>query len=155
MTFKFSARSLKNLEGIDPWLVKLAHLALELTTVDFAVIEGVRTFERQKELFRAGASKTMKSKHLTGEAIDVAAYVNGGMRWDWPLYEDIAMAFKGAQDVARVGWKNDESLKSLLYPRKLTWGGDWKSFRDGPHFQVEEALAASHGSAKHEAGSAR
>lgn len=76
--------------------------------------------ERQRELVNSGASWTMRSKHLTGKAIDVAAYVDG-IRWDWPLYDTIAEAFK-------------KSAKELKI--SLVWGGDWTQ-RDGPHFELD------------------
>jgi peptidoglycan L-alanyl-D-glutamate endopeptidase CwlK len=118
--YKFSKRSKSNLAGVHPDLVRVAKRALELTDVDFMVTEGLRTKARQRQLVKSGASRTMRSRHLTGHAIDVAAWV-GEVRWDWPLYEKIAVAFKRA-------------AKELGVPIK--WGGDWKSLRDGPHFQL-------------------
>ena len=96
MTFKFSQRSLSKLEGVKPELQRVAHRALELTTVDFGVIQGLRTVEEQKQLVAKGASQTMKSKHLTGDAIDVAAYIGSRLSWEISLYDDIADAFKQA-----------------------------------------------------------
>ena len=121
MTFRFSSRSLRNLEGVHPDLVAVAHRALEITEIDFLVTEGLRTREKQIELVRAGASRTTRSRHLTGHAIDIAAWVAGGVRWDWPLYEELSRAFK--QAAAELGVP-------------IVWGGDWKSFRDGPHYEL-------------------
>lgn len=121
MGFKFSKRSRDNLVGVHPDLVRVAKRAIELTPIDFVITEGVRTEERQRELCAAGASKTMNSRHLTGHAIDVAALVGREVRWDWPLYRDIAKAFKKA-------------AKELGVP--IAWGGDWVRFPDGPHFQL-------------------
>ena len=121
MTFRFSSRSLRNLEGVHPDLVAVAHRALELTEIDFLVTEGLRTREKQIELVRAGASRTTRSRHLTGHAIDVAAWVAGGVRWDWPLYEELSRAFK-------------QAAAELKIP--IVWGGDWKTFRDGPHYEL-------------------
>lgn len=121
MTFRFSSRSLRNLEGVHPDLVAVAHRALELTEIDFLVTEGLRTREKQIELVRAGASRTTRSRHLTGHAIDVAAWVAGEVRWDWPLYAEISRAFKQAAAELKV---------------PIVWGGDWKSFRDGPHYEL-------------------
>ena len=121
MTFRFSSRSLRNLEGVHPDLVAVAHRALEITEIDFLVTEGLRTREKQIELVRAGASRTTRSRHLTGHAIDVAAWVAGGVRWDWPLYEEISRAFKQAAFELKI---------------PIVWGGDWKSFRDGPHYEL-------------------
>lgn len=121
MTFRFSSRSLRNLEGVHPDLVAVAHRALEITEIDFLVTEGLRTREKQIELVRAGASRTTRSRHLTGHAIDIAAWVAGGVRWDWPLYEELSRAFK-------------QAAAELNVP--IVWGGDWKSFRDGPHYEL-------------------
>lgn len=122
MTFKLSKRSLDNLVGVHPLLCDVVHEAIKLSTVDFAVIEGVRTVERQKELVAAGASRTMNSKHITGHAVDLAAFVGGQLRWDWPLYNKIALAMKQAAHEQGI---------------TLVWGGDWKSFADGPHFEID------------------
>ena len=121
MSFKFGKRSLKRLEGVHPDLVKICHLALEMSPIDFSIIEGVRTLKRQKALLAKGASTTLRSRHLTGHAIDMAPYVDGTIRWDWPLYHQIAPMFKKAS-------------YQLLTP--IEWGGDWKSFPDGPHVQL-------------------
>ena len=123
MEHHFSERSNSKLEGVDERLIRVATLALQLSPVDFGITEGVRTLERQKELVKAGASRTLKSKHLEGKAIDVVAYVGGKVAWDWPLYEKIAKAFKQAADELDV---------------KITWGGNWATFKDGPHFQLED-----------------
>ena len=120
---QFSEKSNSKLDGVDERLVRVAALALQLSPVDFGITEGVRTLERQKELVKAGASRTLKSKHLEGKAIDVVAYLNGEVRWDWPLYEKIAKAFKQAAAELDVNIK---------------WGGDWATFKDGPHFQLED-----------------
>lgn len=117
----FSPRSVSRLVGVHADLVHVVIRALELTTVDFVVTEGVRTLARQKQLVAAGASTTMRSRHLTGHAVDLAASVGGQIRWDWPLYAKLAEGMKAA-------------AKELKIP--LEWGGDWKSFKDGPHFQL-------------------
>lgn len=118
--FKLSQRSIDRLKGVHPDLASVVKHAIERSEVDFMVTEGLRTKERQKELVAAGASKTMNSRHITGHAVDLAAYVNG-IRWDWPLYEKIAKAMKQAAYELNI---------------KIEWGGDWKSFKDGPHFQI-------------------
>lgn len=120
---QFSEKSNSKLDGVDERLIQVATLALQLSPVDFGITEGVRTLERQKELVRAGASRTLKSKHLEGKAIDVVAYVGGKVAWDWPLYEKIAKAFKQAAAELDVNIK---------------WGGDWVTFKDGCHFQLED-----------------
>lgn len=122
MTFIFSKRSENNLLGVHPDLVKVARRALEITKVDFAVIEGRRTLERQRQLFDAGASKTLNSRHLTGHAVDIAPFIGGTIRWDWPPYNDLAKAMKAAAKELDVS---------------VIWGGDWKSFKDGPHWELD------------------
>ncbi|MFY0398521.1 MULTISPECIES: M15 family metallopeptidase [Brevundimonas] len=122
MSFRLSQRSRAALQGVHPDLVAVVEAAIELTPVDFMVTEGLRTAARQAELVRAGASRTLNSRHLTGHAIDVAAWVDGQVRWDWPLYPRIAEAFKAA-------------AKGRGIP--LIWGGDWPRLRDGPHFELD------------------
>lgn len=114
-------RSRKRLEGVHPDLVAVVEAAAEVTEVDFIVTEGLRTKERQEQLVRAGASKTLKSRHLTGHAVDLAAKVGNEVRWDWPLYHKLAAAMKDSAAALGI---------------EIEWGGDWKSFPDGPHFQL-------------------
>lgn len=120
--FTLTARDLSRMEGVDARLVAIVKRAAEITEVQFMVTEGLRTKERQKQLVASGASQTMDSRHIIGQAVDVAAVVNGEVRWDWPLYPRIAKAFKAA---------------ATEQGKRITWGGDWKSLRDGPHFQIE------------------
>lgn len=121
MTFKFSQRSLDRLQGVHPDLVKVVNKALEISEIDFAITEGLRTIEKQRQLVEKGASTTMRSRHLTGHAIDLAAIVDGEIRWDWGLYDKLAQSMKRA-------------AHDLQIP--IEWGGDWKTFKDGPHFQL-------------------
>jgi peptidoglycan L-alanyl-D-glutamate endopeptidase CwlK len=125
MTFKFGPRSLNNLIGVHPDLVKVAMRAIDISEVDFAITEGLRTAERQAQLVKSGASRTQNSRHLTGHAIDVAAYVmidgKNEVRWDWPLYTKIARAMNLAAEELGI---------------HIEWGGSWLSFPDGPHFQL-------------------
>lgn len=119
--YVLSKKSLDRLTGVHPDLVRVVKRAIEITTVDFAVLEGVRSKSRQEQLVKAGASQTMNSRHLTGHAVDLGAYVSGSVRWDWPLYYKIADAVK--QAAAELGVP-------------IEWGGDWRKFKDGPHFQL-------------------
>lgn len=121
MAFRLSQKSLDRLSGVHADLVKVVKRAIELSEIDFAVLEGVRSKMRQEQLMAAGATRTMNSRHLTGHAVDLGAYVSGNIRWDWPLYDKISAAMKAA-------------AAELDVP--ITWGGDWKSFKDGPHFQL-------------------
>ena len=126
MTRKYSARSLKNLQGIHPDLRRVVDRALQDSPLDFVVIEGLRTKERQKQLVASGASKTMNSRHITGHAVDLVPIgPNGKAAFDWPLYDRLGPAVKEA--AAKEGVQ-------------ITWGGDWSSFRDGPHFELNRSV---------------
>ncbi len=122
MAYKFSEKSESKLFGVNADLVRVARLALMHSSIDFAVIEGLRTQRRQAQLVEAGASQTMNSRHITGHAIDVAPYVGGRIRWDWPLFDKIGSAFKLA-------------AADLGIP--IVWGGDWRTLKDGPHFELD------------------
>lgn len=121
MSFRFGLRSQASLLDVHPDLVKVAFRALELSPVDFMITEGLRSSARQQKLFNQNRSKTLSSRHITGHAIDVAALINGKVTWYWEEYETIATAFKAAAKELGID---------------LEWGGDWESFRDGPHFQL-------------------
>lgn len=122
MSYRLSSRSRTRLKGVHPALVAIVELAITKTPVDFMVTEGLRTPGRQAALVKAGASRTKNSRHLTGHAIDIAALVDAQVRWDWSLYPRIAAAFK-------------EAAAELKTP--IIWGGDWKTLRDGPHFELD------------------
>ncbi len=150
--YKFSNRSRRNLQGVHSDLVAVVERALELTPTDFMVAEGVRSLERQRQLVAAGDSWTLDSRHLTGHAVDLWAWVAGDISWNWDHYFEIAVAVRKAAQELRT---------------PLTWGGLWKerldltrrplpalqrdyvtSFRaqegrspmlDGPHFELNRA----------------
>lgn len=97
--FILSQRSKNNLIGVNPLLIKIAYRALEISTADFAVIEGVRTLEKQKENVKKGVSKTLNSRHLTGDAIDILpSAIKPGMEWQPHFFEPVLMAYKQAAD---------------------------------------------------------
>jgi peptidoglycan L-alanyl-D-glutamate endopeptidase CwlK len=121
MSFAFGTTSLNRMKGVHPDLVRVMKRAICCSTLDFTVLEGVRTLATQKKYFAAGAPRTMNSRHLTGHAIDVAPVVGGKVRWDWPLYYELAKVIKKAAEEEKVD---------------LQWGGDWKSFKDGPHWEL-------------------
>jgi len=143
-TYKFSDRSLDNLEGVHSDLVAIAHKALELTEQDFTVTEGLRTRERQATLFREGKSKTMKSRHLTGHAIDIVPYP---VTWEFEYFYPVADAFrKAAQDLdIPLRWGGNWSVHDL---RK--WNGTAEllvkkykgGFYDLPHFELPRRFYA-------------
>lgn len=120
--YKLSKRSLDRLQGVHPDLVKVVQLAITRTPIDFAITEGLRTVERQKELVAKGASKTMNSRHITGHAIDFACFVGKEVRWDWNLYNQVGPVF-------------EDCAKELGIP--IVWGGRWRSFPDGPHVELD------------------
>lgn len=116
------------LRDVHPDLVRVVEAAR--ARVPFIVTEGLRTRERQARLVAIGASRTMNSRHLTGHAVDLAYWLddgdgvpeNGEIRWDWPLY-------------ARLGAEVKRAAAELGVA--IVWGGDWASFRDGPHFELD------------------
>jgi peptidoglycan L-alanyl-D-glutamate endopeptidase CwlK len=124
-----SSTSITNMEGIDPRLIEIAGVAIELTIVDFGIPStgGIRTQEEQYQLFCDGKSKCdgdiRKSYHQTGRALDFYAYTNGKASWDVGELAMVATAFLQAASI--LGYK-------------LNWGGLWKSFRDMPHVQLAE-----------------
>jgi len=108
--FALSNTSLSRLDGVKAPLVEVVKRAIVVTTVDFGVNQGLRTIAQQKQYVASGASQTMQSKHLTGDAVDVMAYIDGHGRWDAGLYPTIADAFKQAAIDCGV---------------KIRWGGAW------------------------------
>jgi peptidoglycan L-alanyl-D-glutamate endopeptidase CwlK len=126
MTRKFGSRSTKNMVGIHPDLRRVLDRALQDSPLDFSVIEGLRTLERQKQLFASGASQILNSRHLTGHAVDLLPIgPNGKGAFDWPLYDQLGPAVKAAAEAEDVD---------------IIWGGDWKKFKDGPHFELNRDI---------------
>lgn len=120
--YKLGARSKQRLKGVHDDLVKVVERAIEITTVDFTVLEGLRDPDRQKTLMESGASQTLNSRHITGHAVDLGAWVDNQVDWSWPLYHKIATAMK-------------EAAKELDVA--IVCGADWKRFPDGPHFELD------------------
>jgi peptidoglycan LD-endopeptidase CwlK len=127
---KFSARAERCLTGVHPDLVRVVRAAASLANgaLEFTVTEGPRTLVRQTELVKIGASTTMRSRHVPEKnacrmacAVDLAALIAGEVRWDWPLYHQLAALMKAAATAESV---------------PIEWGGDWPNFPDGPHFQL-------------------
>ena len=149
MAYTLSSRSLDKLEGVNEDLVKVVQRAIELTKIDFGVIYGMRTLEEQKKLFDAGKSQTMKSKHLTGDAVDLMAYVDGKASWELNLYDDLADAMKWAATeegvVIRWGaaWHIDDIStwdgtmeEAMMAYIDLRRSQGRRPFIDGPHFEL-------------------
>lgn len=126
MSITLSEKTLMKLEGAHPDLVKVIKRAATLSSIDFTVLEVRRTLARQKELVARGASQTMKSRHLPGadglsRAVDIAPLDGGQVSWAWPHYHKLAPIIK-------------QAAKDVGVP--IEWGGDWRSFKDGPHWQL-------------------
>lgn len=119
--YSFGSKSKERLKGVHPQMVRLMEEAIKASPLDFSITEGVRSLERQKELFSSGKSQTMRSRHLTGHAVDIGVLVDGTLTWEFPKYQIVADHIK-------------KVAKELGIP--LEWGGDWVSFKDGPHFQL-------------------
>lgn len=147
--YKLSKRSLDRLVGVDPRLVEVVKNAIQISSIDFGVSEGLRSVQRQRELVAKGASQTMNSKHINGLAVDLVAYIGDRISWELSLYDNIADAMK-------------MSAQELDVP--VRWGGAWhipdirewdgsmqdamddyialrrsqgkRPFIDGPHFEI-------------------
>lgn len=122
MPIKLTPTDLRQLQGVHPDLIKVVKRAAEITTIPFRVLEGLRSLQQQKENIKKGVSWTLKSRHLTGHAVDVAPIEAGGKTsWAWPLYYKLAAIMKqAAKDVGVT----------------VEWGGDWRKKKDGPHWQL-------------------
>ena len=123
MSYKLGTRSLQNLSGVHPDLVAVVKRAIQITEQDFTVIEGIRNIDRQRQLYRTGASKTLNSRHLTGHAVDMVPWP---VDWnDLEGFEVMSEAMKSAAEELNI---------------TIVWGGDWKSFYDGPHFELDRKV---------------
>lgn len=137
MAFKFGTTSMLRLKGVKPQLLRVVERALELSTIDFMVAEGLRTLKRQQELYAQGRTApgpkvtwTMQSKHLTGDAVDLVPWVDGKPDWnDLKKFDIIYKAMMAAAKELGV---------------ELRYGGDWdrdgilreKGETDSPHFEL-------------------
>lgn len=123
MAWKLGKKSLERLAGVKEPLQNVIKSAIVDSPYDFSITCGLRTVEEQRVLFNLGKTTTMKSRHLTGDAVDIAVFVDGKLTWELKYYKAVATHIKKV--AARLGVK-------------ITWGGDWKTFIDGPHFQLEK-----------------
>lgn len=149
MSFKLSNRSLSRLEGVDERMIEVVKHAITVSKIDFGVICGMRTIEEQKALVAKGASKTMKSKHLEGNAVDLMAYIGSRGSWELNLYDDLADAMKEGAKAVGVGvcwgaawhipdirdWDGtmEEAMNGYVDLRRSQGR---RPFIDGPHFQL-------------------
>ena len=110
---ELSKLSMERLEGVDERLKAVVIECAARCKFPFNVSEGLRTVEKQREYVRQGKSKTMKSKHLTGKAVDLV---------DWSRFEELAdLMFQVASDQGVA----------------IVWGGNWKTFVDKCHFELK------------------
>jgi len=138
--YRFSGRSLENLTGVHPKLVSVVKSCMDMQVMDFSVVEGVRTKERQKQFYDGGKSKTLKSKHLIqsdgyGHAVDLYPY---------PI--NMKEVNKGnAKEIARFGVLSGVMLScAKMHGVEIINGMDWNgdgetldhNFFDAPHFQI-------------------
>lgn len=121
MSIILGQRSLSRLDGVHSDLVRVVKKSAAMSDLDFTVLEGLRTLDRQRKLLAEGATKTLNSRHITGHAVDLAPLIDGKVSWDWPLYHRLAKIVKAAAA--------DENVP-------ITWGGDWRTFKDGPHWEL-------------------
>jgi len=149
MAFKLSNRSLSKLEGVNDDMVRVVSRAIELTEVDFGVIQGLRTLEEQKALVAKGASQTMKSKHLDGLAVDLMAYVGGRGVWELNVYDEVADAMKAAaieegvalrwgaawhiDDIREWDGSMEDAMNAYVDLRRSQGR---RPFIDAPHFEL-------------------
>jgi len=135
----FGKRSESNLQTADESLQRVMRRALSLEVMDFSVIEGHRSVERQKELFDTGKStldgtvKKGKHNYSPSKAVDILPYpshVNGVNVWnDKQRFCVLSGLIHAAAAIEGV---------------KIRWGGDWdgdgnnadSSFHDLPHYEV-------------------
>ena len=121
MAWKFGKKSKERLAGVKKPLQDLFNAAILNSPHDFSITCGLRTVEEQKVLVATGKSRTMKSKHLTGDAVDIAVFVDGKVTWDFKYYREVATHILSIANKMNI---------------RVAWGGHWKSFLDGPHFEL-------------------
>jgi peptidoglycan L-alanyl-D-glutamate endopeptidase CwlK len=118
-------RSLNNLQGVHPDLVRVVKRAAEISPMPFVVTEGLRNLGRQKALVKAGKSWTLDGRHLTGHAVDLVDADNFG--YEMPDMTVIAKAMRQAAAELNV---------PIEWGANVKYGGDWKTQNDSPHFQL-------------------
>ncbi len=121
MTYKLNDVSISRLNAIKPELKLLATAAIAKSPYQFVISDGLRTAERQKQLVAAGKSKTLKSKHLTGDAFDIAIIIDNRVTWDKKYYTELSDIFKSVAEEQGI---------------KIKCGVDFKGFFDGPHYEL-------------------
>ena len=147
--FSLSANSMDKLKGVNPALVKVVKRAIQISKQDFAVNEGLRTIERQRQLVKSGASQTMNSRHIGGFAVDLVPIVNGKVSWDWRYFYAIAEAVQAAANELgiNVRWGGCWEVINNKSGTAKSWVDSYgaerqklgkKAFTDGPHFELPD-----------------
>jgi peptidoglycan LD-endopeptidase CwlK len=108
--FILGQRSRTELVGVHADLVAVVERAIQITPIDFAVTDGIRTIDEQRKYVESGASQTMDSRHLTGHAVDLVPFIGNKVRWELPLSFRIALAVRAAAIEKNV---------------PIRWGGCW------------------------------
>lgn len=158
--FTLNAKSLTELKGVHPDMVKIVKRAAEIAADPFIVFDGARTLEEQREFVRRKVSKTMRSRHLVqtdgyGHAVDLVPLVAGQARWDWgtpkrpgPIWTVAVVMAKASRDLGiDIIWGGVWDRKMSQYDARsvaavLRAVEDYKKrhrgddFLDGPHYQL-------------------
>ncbi len=151
MAYKLGKKSLKELNGVHSDLIAVVSLAIAITPQDFSVHDGIRTLKEQKQLVKSGASKTLKSRHLTGYAVDLVPYINGKLRWEWePIYQiaeavrtaaeelNISIRWGGAWDILLTS--TNEPTEDIVFDYVARRRNEGKrAFIDGPHYELPKS----------------
>lgn len=120
--YKFSNNSLRNIDGVHPDLKRIAGEAIRITLIDFGYGRdgGLRTAERQAELYAAGGSEcdgfAKRSKHQDGLALDFYAYIDGKASWE-------------PEHLAMVAAAHLQAAAKCKVP--VRWGGLWRRAKGG------------------------
>ncbi len=125
---KFSERSIKNLKGVHPNLVKLMNEAIKDTPIDFVITEGVRTAERQNELFKAKKSKCDGYVKKGNHQIKADGYGHAVDLYPLPIQYSDAKPY--------INLSKHIKATAFRLGIKIRWGGDFKSLVDRPHWEL-------------------
>lgn len=138
MSYNFSKKSINNMKGLHPRLILFFSEALQISKYDFGIIAGIRTAKKQNKLYQIGRTLPgkivtycdgyeKKSRHQVnedkiGNAGDIKIYINKKISWN-PLHF--------------LEFVNQREIRNLMKKYNIEWGGDWKNFKDYPHFQIK------------------
>ena len=128
MTHIYGAKSKANLATVHEDLQRVMEEAIKDAPYDFSITEGLRSLERQKQLFADKKSSTMKSLHLTGHAVDVAIIIDGKANWEMDKYKELATHVEAV---------------ALSLGVAIECGAFWQRFPDGPHIELDRTVYAA------------